>query len=1098
MAEIRARLTLDDDFSAQIKKSIEGTDLFAQSIIKAKTQMKDLSAQRFEATIKAKDEATKKITEAKKAMESMKKNVAITIAAKDVASESIHRIKGHLELLGSKTFSPIIRAKDEASSVIKTVSDKLFSLKTMAAGIVLGGAGKGLYDFTLGQGVNNEKYLATLQTTLNSKKKGQDALGWAYKTALKTPFEASQVVEGVSGLAVSQLDYKKFLLPLGNLAAVKNRPLDQAIEFASTLASGDMGEAVERGRDLGISRQMWEKAGMKFDKQGSLTNSPNEALNAVLQIIKNNHWNKLMENQSKTAGGNMSNIGDTIKSMGRELAGIDQNGAIVKGGLFDNFKKQIVTIQPMLEKVQKSQAFKTLAKDIGNLATAGGQKLQSFLKSFDNPGKIKQYEFTIKEVFGDIKAVGTVGIAFIKGAATVLMPLIKTAAAHPKVIAGLFAGITVGKGVLNVATTFNSIKKEFPILNTAAKMFSKNFGSSIKGIGPVLKGFGKDFLIFTRPIQRGFNTVLGTTRLWAGTIGSVLRTKMVSGARAGASGVVNALRGISQTMVSVASTTGRFVARMGVLLGKNLMKVLRTVASGIVGIIRPLFALIAANPIILVIGAIIGACVLLYEAWKHNWGGIQEKTRSVIANIKKWWGELKAFFAHPIKGTINILKSIGNKITGKGNALGTSYWEGGPTWLAENGPEIVDLPAGSRIYNNRQTMGMLNPKNIASPNMGAIGMAPNIANKVRQMKAQITNWGKDIPLGLAKGIKNNTKPVTDATTLMANKIRELIHFTAPDKGPLSDFDTYPVDMLKTFGNGIQNNTKLVTTPTTDMTSSTKAIINNNLIQRCPTLGKWTVQEIGAGIQSEESNLVAIVKQLTDKVILAFRESFGISSPSRVMYKLSQFIPQGVIKGISSVDMQKFIKRWIGDVASYAGGAMGNVSTWLSVALAITGTPASWLPGLMKLASAESGGNPLAINLWDSNAAAGHPSKGLMQMIDTAFNRWKLPGLDNIWNPIANAAAAIRYIKARYGSIFGTPLNGYAVGLTRVPKDNLPALLHEDERVLTANEARNYDKKNDGKPNIIINMYGTIVRENSDIDKIATALAKKIKTVAFNM
>jgi predicted phage tail protein len=153
MAEIRARLILDDDFSAQIEKSIEGTDLFAKSIIKAKTQMKDLSAQRFEATIKSKDEATKKVTEVKRAMESIKKDIAITIAAKDVTSESINRIKGHLELLGAKTFQPVIKAKDEVSGVLNIITDKLFSLKTMAAGVVLGGVGKGLCDFTLGKGV---------------------------------------------------------------------------------------------------------------------------------------------------------------------------------------------------------------------------------------------------------------------------------------------------------------------------------------------------------------------------------------------------------------------------------------------------------------------------------------------------------------------------------------------------------------------------------------------------------------------------------------------------------------------------------------------------------------------------------------------------------------------------------------------------------------------------------------------------------------------------------------------------------------------------------------------------------------------------------
>ena len=65
---------------------------------------------------------------------------------------------------------------------------------------------------------------------------------------------------------------------------------------------------------------------------------------------------------------------------------------------------------------------------------------------------------------------------------------------------------------------------------------------------------------------------------------------------------------------------------------------------------------------------------------------------------------------------------------------------------------------------------------------------------------------------------------------------------------------------------------------------------------------------------------------------------------------------------------------------------------------------------------------------NSNAKAGHPSKGLFQTIDGTFNRYKLPGHGDIWNPVDNAAAAMQYIKARYGTIFNiNPRTGYADG-----------------------------------------------------------------------
>ena len=73
---------------------------------------------------------------------------------------------------------------------------------------------------------------------------------------------------------------------------------------------------------------------------------------------------------------------------------------------------------------------------------------------------------------------------------------------------------------------------------------------------------------------------------------------------------------------------------------------------------------------------------------------------------------------------------------------------------------------------------------------------------------------------------------------------------------------------------------------------------------------------------------------------------------------------------------------------------------------------------------------------------------------------------------------------------GTPwrLGGYAFGLTEVPYDNYPTLLHQGERVLTASEARRYDE---GK-GIVITGNTFTVREEADIARIAGELLRGIK------
>ncbi|MEU7006542.1 LysM peptidoglycan-binding domain-containing protein [Streptomyces sp. NPDC046332] len=66
---------------------------------------------------------------------------------------------------------------------------------------------------------------------------------------------------------------------------------------------------------------------------------------------------------------------------------------------------------------------------------------------------------------------------------------------------------------------------------------------------------------------------------------------------------------------------------------------------------------------------------------------------------------------------------------------------------------------------------------------------------------------------------------------------------------------------------------------------------------------------------------------------------------------------------------------------------------------------------------ESSGNPQAINLWDSNAVKGTPSKGLLQVIEPTFLAYHVPGTSmDLFDPVANITAACNYAADRYGSI----------------------------------------------------------------------------------
>ncbi|NUP49743.1 MAG: transglycosylase SLT domain-containing protein, partial [Catenulispora sp.] len=102
------------------------------------------------------------------------------------------------------------------------------------------------------------------------------------------------------------------------------------------------------------------------------------------------------------------------------------------------------------------------------------------------------------------------------------------------------------------------------------------------------------------------------------------------------------------------------------------------------------------------------------------------------------------------------------------------------------------------------------------------------------------------------------------------------------------------------------------------------------------------------------------------------------------------------------------------VGSYAN----NLDGWIKEAISILNANGYYVSynAIYQTVMHESAGNPSATNGWDSNAAAGTPSIGLMQTIAPTFNAYALNGHRNIYNPVDNIIAGVRYAAARYGSL----------------------------------------------------------------------------------
>lgn len=100
-------------------------------------------------------------------------------------------------------------------------------------------------------------------------------------------------------------------------------------------------------------------------------------------------------------------------------------------------------------------------------------------------------------------------------------------------------------------------------------------------------------------------------------------------------------------------------------------------------------------------------------------------------------------------------------------------------------------------------------------------------------------------------------------------------------------------------------------------------------------------------------------------------------------------------------IQKIADKY-GSGGSYANPAGDGVNRWKGLirkaaAASHVSLTATDMNHILRVIAGESGGNPHAVNHWDINAINGHPSKGLIQFIDSTFDKYARRGHHNIYN-----------------------------------------------------------------------------------------------------
>ena len=85
----------------------------------------------------------------------------------------------------------------------------------------------------------------------------------------------------------------------------------------------------------------------------------------------------------------------------------------------------------------------------------------------------------------------------------------------------------------------------------------------------------------------------------------------------------------------------------------------------------------------------------------------------------------------------------------------------------------------------------------------------NAVSFVKNLASSAFQWGADIIQGIVNGIKSCIGKVKDAVTNVAETIRSFLHFSVPDEGPLTDYESWMPDFMSGLAKGIEQSKNMV-------------------------------------------------------------------------------------------------------------------------------------------------------------------------------------------------------------------------------------------------------------------------------------------------
>lgn len=243
---------------------------------------------------------------------------------------------------------------------------------------------------------------------------------------------------------------------------------------------------------------------------------------------------------------------------------------------------------------------------------------------------------------------------------------------------------------------------------TVMPSFESSVGKVFDAVGPVLLSIGNIFSDSANKMGFSFENVTSIIADAVTVVGNVITAiaPVISGILQGVGSIVEA---VFPAIASVMSMVGEKIVAVYTMLGSHSQ-----LFQGIIETMGPIISGVISGLGVVIGGAfdvIIAAVDLCLSAFEKAFPAIEAVVKaawSVIEPIINGIGKGISVVAGAVKNVAGFIG--GSKGSVGANATGTSYWRGGYTTVGEHGPELINLPAGSKVHSNSDTQKIIGGK----------------------------------------------------------------------------------------------------------------------------------------------------------------------------------------------------------------------------------------------------------------------------------------------------------------------------------------------------------------------------------------------------